>query len=43
MISAVDSAVGEIVKALKETNQYKDTVIIFSSDNGVGITENIKP
>lgn len=34
MIAAVDDGVGEIVKALKETGCYEDTVIFFSSDNG---------
>jgi len=34
MISAIDDGVGEIIKALKETNQYNNTVVFFSSDNG---------
>ena len=34
MISAVDDGVGEIVKALKKSGQYENTVIFFSSDNG---------
>jgi arylsulfatase A-like enzyme len=34
MISAVDDGVGRIVEALKQTGQYENTVIFFSSDNG---------
>lgn len=34
MVSAVDDGVGEIVKALKASGQYENTVIFFSSDNG---------
>lgn len=34
MISAVDDGVGEIVQALKSLDQYEDTAIFFSSDNG---------
>lgn len=34
MISAVDDGVGEIVQALKQSGQYENTVIFFSSDNG---------
>ena len=37
MISAVDDGVGQIVEALKETGEYEDTVIFFSSDNGPSI------
>lgn len=37
MISAVDDGVGEIVKALKESGQYENTVIFFSSDNGPSV------
>ncbi len=36
MISAVDSAVGDIVKTLKQRNMFENTVLVFSSDNGVG-------
>ena len=31
---AVEEGVGEILKALKETNQLDNTVIVFTSDNG---------
>lgn len=34
MVYAVDRGVGEIVKALKETNQFDNTLIVFLSDNG---------
>nr|WP_144920590.1 sulfatase-like hydrolase/transferase [Paenibacillus bovis] len=34
MITAMDDGIGEIVKALKDTNQFDNTVIFFSSDNG---------
>ncbi len=34
MVYAVDRGVGEIVKTLKETNQYENTLIVFLSDNG---------
>ena len=31
---AIEEGVGEIMKALKETNQLDNTVIVFTSDNG---------
>ena len=31
---AIDEGVGEILKALKETGQLDDTIIVFTSDNG---------
>lgn len=34
MISAVDDGVGGIVQALKQSGQYENTAIFFSSDNG---------
>ena len=34
MISAVDDGVGSIVKALKDSGEYENTLIFFSSDNG---------
>lgn len=34
MISYLDEQVGELVATLKELNQYENTLIIFTSDNG---------
>ncbi len=34
MVYAVDRGVGELVKTLKATGQYENTVIVFLSDNG---------
>lgn len=34
MVYAVDRGVGELVKTLKETNQFDNTLIVFLSDNG---------
>jgi len=34
MIDHVDQGVGEIIKTLKETGQFENTVIFFLSDNG---------
>ncbi|AUS05499.1 sulfatase-like hydrolase/transferase [Pseudotamlana carrageenivorans] len=34
MVYAVDRGVGQLVKALKETNEYENTLIVFLSDNG---------
>ncbi|MGB5419060.1 sulfatase family protein [Algibacter sp.] len=34
MVYAVDRGVGELVVALKATNQYENTLIVFLSDNG---------
>ena len=33
-LMAIEEGVGEILKALKETNQLDNTVIVFTSDNG---------
>jgi arylsulfatase A-like enzyme len=33
-VMAIEEGVGEILKALKETNQLDNTVIVFTSDNG---------
>ena len=37
MVYDVDIAVDEIVKSLKETNLYNDTIIVVTSDNGGAI------
>ncbi|MCK0189952.1 sulfatase-like hydrolase/transferase [Arenibacter sp. F20364] len=34
MVYAVDRGVGQIIKTLKETKQYGNTLIVFLSDNG---------
>ncbi|MGB1020786.1 MAG: sulfatase family protein [Flavobacteriaceae bacterium] len=33
-IEHLDDGIGQVVKALKESGQYKNTLIIFTSDNG---------
>lgn len=33
-IEHMDNGIGKVVEALKETGQYKNTLIIFTSDNG---------
>jgi len=37
LISGVDSVVGKIIKELKSTGVYKNTVIIYTSDNGYAL------
>jgi len=37
MISHLDAAVGRVVKALKESGMYEDTIILFSADNGLAV------
>jgi arylsulfatase A-like enzyme len=34
LMSAIDDGVGEIIKALKDNNQYENTLVFFLSDNG---------
>lgn len=34
MVDRMDQGIGRIIKALKETNQLENTIIIFLSDNG---------
>ncbi|XP_068240183.1 arylsulfatase B-like isoform X2 [Palaemon carinicauda] len=34
MVTAMDEAIGKVVKALKETGHYENSVIIFTTDNG---------
>ena len=34
MVEAMDQAVGEVVKTLKDTGEWENTIIVFTSDNG---------
>ena len=34
MVSAMDEAIGSIVRTLKSNNMFDDTLFIFLSDNG---------
>jgi len=34
MVEAMDLAVGHVIKGLKETGKYDNTIIVFTSDNG---------
>lgn len=34
MVEVMDEGIGKIVKALKETRQFENTIIVFISDNG---------
>lgn len=37
MVVALDNAVGDLITFLKENNQYDNTLIIFTSDNGAAL------
>lgn len=37
MVTHVDRRVGDIVKALKETGEYENTIIVFAGDNGLAV------
>ena len=37
MISHVDRRLGDIIKTLKETGEYDNTIIIFAGDNGLAV------
>ena len=41
-VERMDSGIGSIVEALKSTNQFEDTLILFLSDNG-GCAEELTP
>ncbi|HEX2312388.1 MAG TPA: sulfatase-like hydrolase/transferase [Thermomonospora sp.] len=34
MVESLDAAVGKVLRALRETGQERDTIVLFSSDNG---------
>ena len=34
MLSAMDEAIGKVVQALKDTEKYNNTIILFTTDNG---------
>lgn len=42
-LRAVDDLVGNVVRALKETKQYNNTIILFTSDNGYLLGEHRLP
>lgn len=37
VISHMDQQIGRIIQSLKKTGQYENTIIIFSSDHGLGV------
>ena len=37
MITHMDSQIGRIIRALKESGEYENTIIVFSADNGLAI------
>ena len=43
MMWSMDEAIGNVVKALKENNQYDNTIIYFLSDNGAAMSNDASP
>lgn len=39
MVTAMDSAIGNVVQALKKTDLYNDTLIIFTSDVSICVKQ----
>ena len=37
IISHLDNEIGKVIKSLKESRKYEDTIIIFAADNGLGL------
>jgi len=37
MITHMDSQIGRIIQALKESGEYENTIIVFSADNGLAL------
>ena len=40
MVTAMDGVIGDLVKSLKDSGMYDNSVIIFSSDNGAAANAN---
>jgi membrane-anchored protein YejM (alkaline phosphatase superfamily) len=36
-VLAIDEGVGKLIKALKDTGQYKNTLIVFGADQGIAL------
>ncbi len=43
MMWSMDEAIGNVIEALKENNQYDNTIIYFLSDNGAAMSNNASP
>ena len=43
MMWSMDEAIGNVVEALKEKNQYDNTIIYFLSDNGAAMSNDASP
>ena len=43
MMWSMDEAIGNVVEALKENNQYDNTIIYFLSDNGAAMSNDASP
>ena len=43
MMWSMDEAIGNVMDALKENNQYDNTIIYFLSDNGAAMSNNASP
>ena len=43
MMWSMDEAIGNVIDALKENNQYNNTIIYFLSDNGAAMSNNASP
>ena len=43
MMWSMDEAIGNVIKSLKENNQYDNTIIYFLSDNGAAMSNDASP
>ena len=43
MMWSMDEAIGHVIDALKDNNQYDNTIIYFLSDNGAAMSNNASP